>query len=501
MTTNITYRFTLTILTVFLLGRMASMVFMPLSEPSEARYAVMVKNMADSGNFLEPNFIFRGKPECFEGKPALPFQLGGIACLLFGTTVFATRIPSFIALIIILGAIYRAVSELRNPTCAYTAVLLCCCSYIFYIFGGVMMTDMVLVCGITLSIISYIYFCSTEDISQKKWYSIAFFASMGFGMIAKGPVAIVMAGLPIFFFVLINNRWRELKYHAWIWGTLAFALICVPWYGLMTWKNPDFLYYFFVEENFNRFLHAGAAARFGAARQSCYGMAIIWFILANIPLVFALPMFSIKRIKSFYQRSIFSDPLGGIAALTVIVIPGFWCLTSQSLLPYLIPTTPFLAILLAVRFNDTGELEQPGRVRAIKIFTASCAILFMIITLIAIPVGESIQPNLNTKIYTSLQEIKQQKTWSDTPVYFMNLAPYSAEFYLNGLVINHVPETPDESVERSSNYILVASEREIAELSDSARKRLMSRRLIIKCQTWNAFAPEESQPVLKENKQ
>ena len=58
MTTPISKKFFLTILAIFLLGRLLLMWFVPLAEPSEARYAVMCKNMADSGNFLEHGISF-----------------------------------------------------------------------------------------------------------------------------------------------------------------------------------------------------------------------------------------------------------------------------------------------------------------------------------------------------------------------------------------------------------------------------------------------------------
>ena len=523
MNTPISKKFFLTTLAIFLLGRLLLMWFVPLAEPSEARYAVMCKNMAESGNFLEPWFIFNGEFQCFEGKPALPFQMGGLSCLIFGSNPFATRVPSFLAMCLILWGVYSIVKKFRDVHVAYTAVLLTLCSLIFYIFGGVMMTDMILTATIVFAIFSYIKFensCeaayggrvlpakkqSTFDIADNvrspetlnstaycllpTAYSLLFFFWLGAGMAAKGPVAIVMAGLPIFFYVLINNRWKNLKYHSWILGPIAFLVPCLPWYVLMTMKNPDFPYYFFIEENFQRFLHPGAAARFGAARESCYGMAIIWFILANIPLFFSLPLFYRPRIIAFYNltkdaKSIFADPLIGMAALTVITIPGFWCLTSQSLLPYFIPTTPLLAILLAVRFNDIGELTSPGRCLATKIFVLFCAIGFTLGPAIVTVAVRNTHPNLNVHVYHKLQKLKQEQEWKQTPIYFMDQAPYSAEFYLKDQFVVHGPEKLEQSLERSADCLLVVSVNHEYDFG-----KTIPRTFLFRSGAWKVYAPE-----------
>ena len=509
MTSPISKKFFLTTLAIFLLGRLLLMWIVPLSEPSEARYAVMCKNMAKTGNFLEPQFIFRGEFQNFEGKPALPFQLGGASCLIFGSTPFATRVPSFLSMCLILWGVYAIVKKYRNVHTAYTAVLLTLCSLVFFMFGGVMMTDMILTATIVFAIFSYMNFEHSCELGNREWgignsasptanlkttpYSLLFFFWLGAGMAAKGPVAIVMAGLPIFFYVLINNRWKNLKYHSWLLGPIVFLVPCLPWYILMTMKNPDFLYYFFIEENIERFLHPGAAARFGAARESCYGMAVIWFILANLPLFFSLPMFYWKRIKAFYNLSkgapsIFADPLTGLAALTIITIPAFWSLTSQSLLPYLIPTTPLLAIFVAVRFNDIGELNTSYRCFSTKLFILICAIGFTAGTAIVSEAVQNRQPNLNSEIYHELQALKQTEQWKETPLYFMEATPYSAEFYLDGLFVVHKPESLKESLNRSSQNLLVVSIWNEQDLGAP-----INRKLLFQSHAWKVYAPEQIQ--------
>ncbi len=483
-----TRRFTLLILTVFIIGRLLIMYLLPLVEPSEARYAVMARNMAETNEYLAPMFVFNGTYQCFEGKPALTFQMAAAACEIFGLNAFATRVPAFLAGLSILACVYFSVRKLRNESVANAATLLCLCSYLFYIFSGVMMTDMVLAAAVVGAIFCYILFESDNSIRDKKWWSIGFFACLSAGMIIKGPVAIVMAGLPVFFYTLINNKWAELRYHSWVFGSIVFLLISVPWYYMMTLKNPDFLYYFFVNENFNRFLYHDYGDKFGTGKESFRGMAVIWLFLSNLPLIFAIPFFSSRRRKAFFQRGIFSDPLTGMSILTVLTITGFWCLTNKSLIPYFLPTIPFVAVFFAVRSFDLGELAIPRYFYAAKRFILACVILFTIGTLSAVYIAPQIQPNVNTAIYLRLQQLTGQPDWEKTPLYFINYTPYSAEFYLKGKVCNHQGEGGEASLENSRNYILVASDRELGQLPHP-----INRKLLFKCQTWNVFAPEQLQ--------
>ena len=64
--------------------RLVLNAFVPLMDPSEARYALICKIMAESGNYLEPKLIHEGVLMNFEGKPPLCFQAGAVACRIFG---------------------------------------------------------------------------------------------------------------------------------------------------------------------------------------------------------------------------------------------------------------------------------------------------------------------------------------------------------------------------------------------------------------------------------
>ena len=122
--------------------RLALNAIVPLMDPSEARYALICKIMAESGNYLEPKLIHEGVLMNFEGKPPLCFQAGAVACKLFGVNLFAVRLPSFLFAAGLLAVMYGAIRRVKGEAAAQLSVLLTASSVVFFMYAGMCMTDM-----------------------------------------------------------------------------------------------------------------------------------------------------------------------------------------------------------------------------------------------------------------------------------------------------------------------------------------------------------------------
>jgi 4-amino-4-deoxy-L-arabinose transferase-like glycosyltransferase len=71
----------------------------------------------------------------------------------------------------------------------------------------------------------------------------------------QGPLAIVLVGMPIFFWVLLRNGWKAMWQRLpWISGSLLMLAIALPWYLLAEYRTPGFLNYFIMGEHVSRFL-------------------------------------------------------------------------------------------------------------------------------------------------------------------------------------------------------------------------------------------------------
>ena len=302
--------------------RLVVMATSSVFDPSEARYATLAANMARTGDYVVPHFIHGGVYQSFDGKPPLLFQAGGVACKLFGESEFATRLPSFLAAGLLLFIL--------NFAAGRRAVLICATSVAFYALAGFCMTDMLL----TLSVAGALLL---EDVFNRKptrQISLCIFALLGLGMLTKGPIALVLFGLPTFLDACINKRWGILARHSWVLGPLLFLAISAPWYILMEQRTPGFLSYFFIHENFLRFVTHNYGDKYGSGREFCRGMALVWLLVVTLPwTLFIRPKRKLPRFD--------------LLALGLISITAFWCLTSRIPLAYMLPTVPLFAALLA----------------------------------------------------------------------------------------------------------------------------------------------------------
>ena len=494
------------LIAIFIVTRLVLNIFTPLMDPSEARYAVFAKNMTLSGNWWQPTYNYEGVETVFVGKPPLAFQMSMACCKALGISKFAARLPAFFSSLLILWFVWRFVKKWRDAQTAACAVLLTCCSFLFYMYAGQCMTDLILTATIVGAIFSYMGF--ERELGNREWgignssspsanlnttvycllpsiYSVLFFVFIALGVLVKGPVAIVMSGLPVFFYVLINKRWKNLKYHAWVLGTIAFLAIVVPYYWIVSVKHPDFLQYFIIEENLNRFLFKGSASRFGTARESFYGVSFFWFILLNLPTVFLMQLLPSKNRKRMYSWDMFKDPLTGMSALTCISLTLFWALTSRVLITYLLPTIPFFAVFLAVRFRDSGLLGQPGFSKTLNAFLTSWLIALPILFAgIAFTAVYTTAEMASPIIADAVKEIGTDAEFSKRNYYFAMTTPHFAEYYYKSKTQFHVPESLESSLNNSRNDWLF-----VTQSQEKNFGKPIDRKLVFQKGQWNLYAP------------
>jgi len=480
-----TRQFFWVVLSFYLFTRILLICFVPLLDPSEARYALIIHYMAKSDNYLEPTFVFNGHVTMFNGKPPLVFQIGASVCELMGTNLFSVRFPSLISSLFLLMFVYWTVCRLKNERAAMFSVLFCVSSVIFYLYMGLCMTDMVLTTSVTGALCSYMLFTGRKPSIQKKGFSIAFFAMLAIGMLVKGPVAIVMAGFPVFSFVLINKRWGELRDHAWILGTLVFLLIASPWYYLMARKDPGFLEYFFIHENFLRFVVHNYGDRFGSGRETFHGMAVVWLIVVTMPNLFLLwlPLRKKEERKNFFAWDQFRDPLHGLSLLTVFTITLFWSLTSRVLMTYLLPTVPFFAIFLACRMDDFGYFRQPGFLKYLRVSFPVSAILIPLGMAAATWGAVCWSDDVPSSGYKRVQQaVQEDADLRGRKFYFWGTTPFSANFYLEGQVQNHEDGSRSDGRDNGQNILWISRE-------NLETVRPIDRQLLMKYHQWYIYRP------------
>ena len=339
----------------------------PVFDTSEARYAAMAANMARSGDFLVPRFTYKGEYQSFDGKPPLLFQAGGLACKVFGINEFAVRLPVLLATGLLLILLHRVMMVLTDGDghAALLAVAMTATSTAYAALVGFCMTDGLLVTCVAGALLAH---AALVKSGNRNW-SLVVFALLGFGMIVKGPVALVEFGLPVVLDLTVNRRWTILGRYRWFWGLSLFALIAAPWFVLMARKNPDFLWYFFVNENLLRFLVHEYGDKYGAGRETFRGMALVWLAVVTLPWSLGVvwgwlgERLGERRgrgrpaVRGLVRRT---DSPSAVLGWGVVGITAFWCLTSRVPMAYLMPTVPLACAWLVLRANG-GERERLAR--------------------------------------------------------------------------------------------------------------------------------------------
>ena len=335
------------ILAVMAVIRLALMATVPVFEPSEARYAAISANMARSGDYVVPHFTHNLEYQSFDGKPPLVFQAGGLFCELFGVNEFAVRLFPFLSAALLLLILYHGVKRFSSAQTARLAVVICASCTAFYAAAGIAMTDMTLACCVSGALI--LYRCFLDGFAWR--YAAGVMALMGAGMIVKGPVALVMFGLPVLVDAIVNRRWTGVFNWKWLATAPIFFLIAVPWFVLVEQRNPGAVWYFFYNENFMRFISHDYGDKYGAGREAFRGVSVLWALVATLPWAL-LPLWNVFRrfIKSNNQTIKQSNnfPWRSFEFLSLAAITGFWCLTSRVLLYYLFPVIPLFAAGLAL---------------------------------------------------------------------------------------------------------------------------------------------------------
>ncbi|OBU85124.1 ArnT family glycosyltransferase [Chromobacterium subtsugae] len=412
-------------LIALLLIRLAALWAIPLTDTTEARYAEIARKMLETGNWVTPLHDY-GVP--FWAKPPLSTWLSAASMGLFGVNEFAARLP---ALLLALGALWLTAGLMRRrggDEAATAAALLLGGGLLFYGAAGTVMTDPSLLFCVTLSQVA---FWHALHGGGKAW-RYAFFVGLGLGLLAKGPLDVVLVGMPIFFWVLIRNEWKRLWTELpWISGTLLAAAIALPWYVWAEIRTPGFLNYFIMGEHVSRFLDSGwKGDKYGFAHATPRGMIWPYAFGALFPWSIAMLAWlasQARRLPAIVRAGENDGWLLYLSLWTVMTLL-FFTLSGNIIFPYSLPMLPGAALLMAELWRR-GRGERAGR--ALPWLALSSGILVL--------AGIGLQRYDGAKYFRTQKPViaawqQQSPAAAAILIYWDSRREFSAEFYSQGKV-------------------------------------------------------------------
>ena len=219
----------------------------PLLEPDEGRYAEIPREMLASGDFVTP----RLNGVVYLEKPPLYYWGTAASLRLFGETEFGAR--CFTAAVSVAGILltYWMGAALAGwRTGLYSAIVLSTSLY-YYAIGRLNTLDMTLAVLLALSIFpAYLYHSGK---SPRSSYLVLSYAAAGLAFLTKGLVGVVFPLAVLVLWIVFSRRHREYAKAVSPLGLGLFLAIVLPWTYLVQRENPDFLWFFFVHEQFLRY--------------------------------------------------------------------------------------------------------------------------------------------------------------------------------------------------------------------------------------------------------
>ena len=184
-------------------------------------------------------------------KAPLIYWLVAFGFHLFGVHELAVRLPSALAMFLLMVLAYRWGRRAFNERTGIYAALFVCTTVGFYLFSRILIPEAVL----SLLIAGALWFFLTAlepHAGAWRWY--AGYSCAALAVLAKGLVGLIFVGAIMFVFVMLTGDWRRWREFRLFSGTILFLLIAVPWHLLAGFRNKGFFWFYFVNEHFLRFL-------------------------------------------------------------------------------------------------------------------------------------------------------------------------------------------------------------------------------------------------------
>ena len=321
-----------------------------LFHPDEGRYAEIPREMVASGDWITPRL---NDLKYFE-KPVLQYWITALTFRLLGQEEGPARLWPAVSGLLTLVLVYFSGRRLGGVRVGVAAAAILASTFQFFLFSQILTLDMGLTFFLTLTLSAFL---ASQDkrgspLQRRNWALLTWVA-MGLAILSKGLVGLVLPGLILVAYIIIERAWKLPGRLSWVRGAALLMVIVLPWFILVQLRNPEFFQFFFVREHFSRYTST-EHQRLGA-----------WYYFLGVFLIGALP-WSFAYIRAIISSWRMASPdyfeinPSRLLVLWVVVITLFYSLSSSKLPGYILPIYPALALLLGynVRYWELRLLSR-----------------------------------------------------------------------------------------------------------------------------------------------
>lgn len=323
-----------------------------LMEPDEGRNAEAAREIIITGDWVTPRLNFIR----YLDKPIMFFWASAASMKVFGASEFSARLPSAVSALIGVIAVYLLGWRMFGGRAGLYSALVLATSPLYLGLGRIVIFDMMLTAFITLALLFWHQGFNAQDRQRQRLSYLLSWAAMALGVLTKGPIGAILPIAIICLFLIITRNLKRLLEMELILGPLLFLVIAGPWYVLVSIRNPEYPYYFFVAEHIQRF----ATSKFHRMKPFWYYFAIVFGGL--LPWIVFLP----SAVRRFLQERAFAPTRKREAVLLISIwalfIFIFFSLSKAKMPMYILPMFPALALLIGGFWNDysADKSSRPG---------------------------------------------------------------------------------------------------------------------------------------------
>ena len=341
----------------------------PLFDVDEGAFSQATLEMFQRGDYLST--YLNGVPRY--DKPILVYWLQAASVLVFGPTELAFRLPSAVCATLWCALVFLFTRAAYGATTAWLAAACTATSVGVFVVGRAATADALLNLLIAASMFAaWLHLQS----GQRKWLYLAF-AAAGLGVMAKGPVAVLIPFAVTLAFCLVR---RDLR--TWLRATfdpralLLFALIALPWYAIIFYKEG----WAFVEG----FIFKHNIERFGQPLQG-HGGSLVYYI--PVVLVASMPHTGLLIKTLMKIREVWRDDLQCYLLLWFAFVFAFFSLSGTKLPHYILYGMSGMFILMAVQ--ATGLRSRLWLLAPMLLFFGFLLALPSVVEILAARVGDA----------------------------------------------------------------------------------------------------------------
>jgi 4-amino-4-deoxy-L-arabinose transferase-like glycosyltransferase len=334
----------------------------------EGRYAEMAREMFLTGDWITPRY---NGYKYFE-KPPLQTWLNALTFAWFGIGEWQARLYTALtgfAGVLLIG--FTGARVFNAATGVFAAIVLATSPY-WNLMGHFNTLDMGLSFWMELTLCTLLLAQRPNLPSgQVRLWMWLCWASMALAVLSKGLVGLILPGAVLVLYTLIARDWAVWKRLHLIGGLILFFAIATPWFVLVQQRNPEFLNFFFIVQQFKRYL---------TPEQNRPG-AFYYFV--PVILVGFLPWLSVS-VQSIRHALRLPRQPNGFSPVTMMLVWTvfiflFFSASHSKLLSYTLPIAPALALLIGLYL----PLVTPAMLRrhlagyAVFLVAAAVGALFM----------------------------------------------------------------------------------------------------------------------------